>query len=176
MTHKPPLSRAGMALGAIPADSLGGWTPTQAQMLAKARLHARLRDLSILTDIGSLAPARLAELAGDRRLSRWLDNPDFVAWVYDRDDFAHRAIALKDEAIQVLADILRAEYEPKVLTAKDKLKAADMLLQLTGAYPSKTKEIRYLDKDLAELTEAEATKQLADVQAELAALDAEAGS
>lgn len=105
-------------------------------------------------------------LAGDARVAKWLRDPAFAAWLYDRDTFVHRAVALKDLALRVLEDTLLAEYEPKVLTAKDKLKAADMLLQLTGAYP-KAAPAKFLDRDLDAMDADEVERQLAAARAAL---------
>lgn len=148
-----------------PTD-LAPFEPSQTQALAKSRLHQRLAERRGLLDLESLTLDQVVALAGDARVERWLRDPAFAAWLYDRDTFVHRAVALKDLALRVLEDTLLAEYEPKVLTAKDKLKAADMLLQLTGAYP-KAAPARFLDRDLDQMDADEVERQLAAAKAAL---------
>lgn len=132
---------------------LAPFRPSKAQALAKSKLQARLSERRGLVSVEAMTADELATLAGDRRVVRWLGDPGFAAWLTDRDTFVHTAVSLKDAALQVLEDILLGDYDPKCLTAKDKLKAADMLFQLTGAYP-KTNQIRFLDRDLDGMDEA----------------------
>jgi hypothetical protein len=127
--------------------------------LAKSRLQARIAERRGLVSVEVMTGAELSELAGDKRVIRWLNDPGFAAWLTDRDTFVHTAVSLKDAALQVLEDILLGDYDPKCLTAKDKLKAADMLFQLTGAYP-KANQVRFLDRELDGMEEAEVDRLL----------------
>lgn len=141
-----------------PAD-VQPFKPSQAQALAKARLLARLAEVQGIHDLESLGLDRAVEWARDRRVRDWLRVPGFAAWFFDRDDFVHRAQSLKDLALETLEAVLLADLEPRAVTARDKLKAADMLLTLTGAYPAKA-SIRFLDRELDAMEPAEVDRQL----------------
>lgn len=148
-------------------DDLEAFAPTLEQGRAKARLQARLRERGGLTDLASLRADEIAQLAGNRRVLTWLRTPAFAAWLADSDTYAHQAVAMRELAVQVIGEILLGDYEAKILTAKDKLKAADMLLQLTGAYPAKSREVRFLDKDLDAMPPDEVQAQLAKLRGQL---------
>lgn len=152
-------------LKAVEGVSLRPFRPSPAQALAKARLHHRLAARQGLTDLESLDATQVVDLAGDRRVRGWLRDPEFAAWLYDRDDWQPRAVALRDVAIDVLEDILLGDYDPKVLSAKDKLKAADMLLNLTSSYPKTV--ARKGESVEPELTDAEVQQQLEALQRKL---------
>jgi hypothetical protein len=145
------------------------FNPTPEQALAKARFHARLAERSSLIDAESLDPDDMVEAAGAPKLYKWRELPGFWDWFLDQDTFHHRAVALKDRAMAELEDIIGSEYIEKILTAKDKLKAIDMLLNLTGAYPAKQREVKFLDKDLEAMTPEEVELQKAELQQKLTA-------
>lgn len=147
-------------LEALPADlSVDPFRPTQVQALARARLHARLQERRGLVDPAAMTADEIVELSGDRRVRRWLADPEFAAWLLDRDTHVHRAQALKDAALDVLEGVLFGDLEPKVLTAKDKLAAARMLLELTGSFP-KAREVRFLDREVDAMDEATVDAEL----------------
>jgi hypothetical protein len=141
---------------------LSSFAPSRAQARAKARLDRQLAARAGLVDLAALTLNELTQLAGDRRVAEWLRDPAFAAWFTDRDSFVDEAVALKDLALRVVEDILLAEIERGVLTAKDKLAAANMLFQLTGSFP-KAQPVVFADKALDAMSDA-------DVQAELAKL------
>ena len=62
----------------------------------------------------------------------------------DKDHTKHTIAALADKAIDVLSECLESELEPKVVTMKDKLQAANMLFTLADMFPNKRKEITFL--------------------------------
>ncbi len=146
------------------------YKPSHEQERAKARLQLALRERGEVTDLGSLTADEVAHLAGNRKLLTWLREPGFAAWLGDKNTWMVSALALQETVIAVLADILTSDYEPKILTAKDRLKAADMLLQLTGSYPAKSKEVRFLDKDLETMAPDVVQAELAKIRGELAAM------
>lgn len=155
--------------GIHPKTDLTVFRPSQSQEYAKARLHDRLKARADLVDLASLTAQEVADLAGNQRVLGWLKDPAFAAWLADNDAYAYTALALRETAVAVLADILRADYEPKILTAKDKLKAADMLFQLTGAYPAKSKEVRFMDAELERMPADQVRAELAERRKALAA-------
>jgi hypothetical protein len=138
---------------------LAPFRPSKAQSVAKAKLQAYLASKVGLVGVEAMTKEELTTVTGDRRVGRWLLDPEFAAWLTDRDTFVTQAAALKEASLQVLEDILLGDLDPKLLTAKDKLKAIDLLWQLTGAYPKHT-QVRFLDRDLDALTEDEVDRQL----------------
>jgi hypothetical protein len=144
----------------VPAGTLdlAPFQPTKTQALAKARLQAALANRVGLVSVESLTVDELVAMGGDARVKRWLKDPDFVSWYTDRDTFVHNATALKETALQVLADILTSPRDRSV-QAKDQIKAADLLFQLTGAYP-KTNQVKFLDRDLDNMPEADVDRLL----------------
>lgn len=164
-TPSTPLPRQLAAVD--PRTDLKAFSPNVTQARAKARLHAQLRERAETVDFATLSATELAELAGTQRLLQWLREPGFALWLSDRDAYVYDALALRETAVRVVADVLTSDYEPKILTAKDKLKAADMLFTLTGAYPSKTKEVRYVDRDLDNMSDDEVQRQLAETKQKL---------
>jgi hypothetical protein len=159
----PPLRH--QLAGIDPRTELAVFAPKPAQARAKARLHAQLAAAADRVDLASLTATEVAALAGNVRVVEWLRDPAFAAWLADKDTYAYQALALRETAVAVLDDILTADYEPKILTAKDKLKAVDMLFQLTGSYPAKEKAIRFADAGLDGMSADQ-------VKAEIAALKA----
>lgn len=153
-------SEADKSLDLMPAVKLDGWLPSQAQSLAKARLHAKLAERQGLVDVMALSTVELCQLAGDRRVATWLRDPSFSTWLTDRDDFRHRSVAMQDLGLQTLQDVLVMDLEPKVCTVADKLRALDMLFKLTGAYPAKA-PTRWLDPDLDGMSRDEVDRELA---------------
>lgn len=149
-----------------PVRAFEAYRPTPLQSLAKARLQDRLADLGDRVDLASVTLTELTAMCGDRRVATWLKDPAFAAWLTDRDDFRHRAVAMKDLGLQVLQDVLLHELVPKVCTMADKLKALDMLFRLTGAYPPK-QAVTFLDKDLANMSPEDADRELAALRGTL---------
>lgn len=154
------MSEADESLNTVTVARLDGWSPSEAQSLAKARLQSRLADRQGLVDVLALSTPELCRLAGDKRVATWLRDPAFGVWLTDRDDFRHRALALKDLGIQTLQAVLLMDLEPKVCTVADKIRALDMLFKLTGAYPPK-EPARWLDPDLDSMDEAAVDRELA---------------
>lgn len=160
-----------------PAQALDGlsrvvdletYRPSREQERAKARLHQRLRERAEVVDLASLTADEVATLAGNRRVLTWLRDSGFAAWLADRDSWVVDALAMRQTVIAVIAEVLTSDYEPKVLTAKDKLKAADMLAQLAGMYPPKSREVRFLDKDLDAMPPDQVQAELAKLRGQLA--------
>lgn len=146
-------------VSALQGLDLSPFRPSKAQAMAKARLNTYLTAKAGLVGVEAMTKDELVRASGDRRVGRWILDPEFAAWLTDRDTFATKAAALKESAIEVLEDILLGDMDPKVLTAKDKLKAIDLLMQITGSYPRHT-QVRFLDRDLESMEEAEVDRQL----------------
>jgi hypothetical protein len=134
--------------------------PSRTQSSAKARFWSRLREQNGLVELSTLTKAEVVQLSGSRHVEGWLRDPKFALWFFDKDSLTHRLQALKETAVDVLEEVLLSEYQQGVLTAKDKLKAADLLLQVTGSFPSRTKEVVFADERISKMTEDEVDKEL----------------
>ena len=156
---------------AVGQDGFQPFLPTTAQAVAKSRLQHALAALGGVTDLASMTADEIVKAAADRRVLQWLKDPAFAAWFYDKDEFVHRATALKEVALAELEHIIRMDDDnPKTLASK--LKAIDMLLQLTGAYPGKRTAADalddHLDRLLGKMSEAETESKLASLKAKVA--------
>jgi hypothetical protein len=157
---------------AVGQDGFQPFLPTTAQAVAKSRLNHKLATLGGVTDLASMTADEVVKAAADRRVLTWLRDPAFAAWFYDKDEFVHRATALKEVALGELEYIIRLDDEgnPKALSAK--LKAIDMLLQLTGAYPGRRTASDalddHLDKLLGKMSESETDSKLVQLKSKLA--------
>jgi hypothetical protein len=143
---------------------------TKRQRITKARFHDALaqREAMGLTDMAAIDQDTLVSMTGTRHVLQWVQDPTFAAWFFDRDVFKHRVAALRETALERIEDVLNGELEERVLTAKDRLRAAELLLQLADAFPAKQKIVKWLDKELGDLEDSEVKRQLADYQRKLA--------
>lgn len=148
-------------------EFLAPYRPTPARERAKVRLEAKLRELGGSRDLESLTEDELVEYAGDRRILTWLRDQEFARWLAERDSFMTSALAARQEIIDMLIGIVRSDYEPKILTAKDKSKAAEILLNVTASFPAKQKEVRFLDRDLDNMPDDQVKSETAKLQAML---------
>lgn len=155
MSNTPP----GMPQIVDQGLDLAPYRPSKAQTVAKARLQAHLASRAGLVAVEAMTQAELVAVSGDRRVAKWLQDPSFAAWFTDRDTFVTQAASMKEAALAVLEDIILGDMDPKLLTAKDKLKAIDILFNLTGAYP-KHNQVRFLDRDLEQMDEASVDREL----------------
>ncbi len=126
--------------------------PTETQMMAKSRLHKALASKKFLVDENNLRIEDLEVMCGSRSVEKWCTaSPMFLLWLLDRDFEEVKLAAYAQIAIGEVFRILQSDFIEKTLTAKDKLKAAEILLNLADKFPSKKKEITYLDKDVANM-------------------------
>lgn len=142
-------------------ESLKPFVPTSEQSMAKARLQDVLSERDGVLDIETLSMDQIVNLAGNVKIRKWAENnQSFLPWLLDKDVTKHKIQAAKDMCVDKLISILNMDLEAKVLTAKDWIAAADKLLQLADAYPSKKKEITYLDREVANMSDEDVKKQL----------------
>jgi hypothetical protein len=121
-----------------------------------------IKEMSAVIDVTTMSLEELTELAGSRSLPKWAkDNPSFIPWLLDKDYSRHMIHAGAEAAIQLLHDVMEAPIVPKELTAKDKLLAATTFLTLDDRFPNKRKELVFLDKEVASLSDDEVDKELA---------------
>lgn len=156
------------AEGRAAIDLLSGagiFEPDEAQATAKAKLYAWLDVRKGLVGIETLTQDELGVACGTRRVLGWLKDPDFAVWLYERDAFGLKVQALKEAALAVLRDV--ALGDDGATATKDRLKAAELLLILANAFPAKTKEVKFLDRDLNDMPEHETDRQLVEARKKL---------
>lgn len=123
-----------------------GFKVQSSMHIAKARLKSFLKNNP---QASNLSLDDLCKICLTQRLRVWIDKyPKFLIWFIDIEYETVRMDAYKENAIDVVMKIMNSKYAEGVLTAKDKLKAAEMMLQITNTFPQKTKETKYQDKQL----------------------------
>lgn len=128
--------------------------PTETQIMAKARLQKAIASKKFMVDEDNLRIQDLEVMCGSKSIEKWCAaSPMFLFWIMDRDFENIRLAAFAEIAIGEVFRILQSDFIEKTLTAKDKLKAAEILLSLADKFPSKKKEITYLDKDVANMND-----------------------
>lgn len=142
-----------------PRDS-ENFSPSRTQSIAKTRFWNRFNEEAGFLDLESLSRDDVVRLAGTKQVTGWLKDQGFARWFFEKDSLVHRIQSLKETAVDVLEEVLLRDYEDRVLTAKDKLKAVDLLLQVTGSYPSRTKEIVFADARINAMSDEEVEKEL----------------
>jgi hypothetical protein len=109
-------------------------------------------------------------MAGTPKVKDWLANPAFGIWFSDQEHYGSLALAYSEIALEKLYDILSTPLDPsdRTVTARDQISAAKEILLLADRYPTKRKEVRFLDKDLDKLPDHEVESTLAEYKAALA--------
>tara|TARA_R110000868_G_scaffold408361_1_gene691412 strand:+ start:114 stop:557 length:444 start_codon:yes stop_codon:yes gene_type:complete len=138
------------------------FNPTPEQSLAKIKLHEFLESGSGIWTVETMPLDVMCKLVGTKKLNTWIRGAEFAAWWINRDSTKQRARALVDSALFELEDLMTNQE----VAAKDRLKAIDMLLNLTGSYP-KAAPPRFLDKDLESMDAQEVERQTKQLQQQL---------
>lgn len=144
----------------------GMFDPSQLQERAKAKFYRTLDQRSHMVSKEAVLEneAMLVEFCGTKHITTWAQHPGFSAWFLDEDVTMDYVISLRDQAVRTIHATLLDEDTP----AKDRLKAADMVLQLAGMYPSKESTVKFLDERLNALTEAETDREIKQLKSRLA--------
>jgi hypothetical protein len=143
-------------------DITASFTPNMQQTMAKHRFWGHLKSNPILTtNIKDMGLEHIASLAGvPNQFFKWADKEaGFLIWFCDEGYADRKMQAYADVAFDVLVDIATSPIEFKMLTAKDKVAAANLLLQLADRFPNKRREFVYIDKELAKMTEADVIRE-----------------
>ena len=137
------------------------------QRMAKARFQ-QWNEEQPFFDVESATLEQIKNVTGARKLEVWLkDEPSFASWFFEMDDFKTRSIAYAEVAQEKLFEILTSHTEEKILTAKDQINAAKLLIELADKFPTKRKEVTYLDKDVAKLSDSEVDGALLEYKKKL---------
>ena len=137
------------------------YRPTPDQALVKSRIHSGLRDQPWL-DASKLTVAELCQRADEPRLKTWLADAEFRSWLLDANTVRAKIDAALERAVDALCDIVS---DPDVgprgkVTAASVVRAAEVLAQLGGLYPEKTKTVVFADRELAALDETQLESQI----------------
>lgn len=149
-------------------ESLKPHKPSMAQRMIKERLLKTLEEMEATIDVESLTMDQLVNIAGTTKIKEWAEkSPSFLPWLLDQDYQSHKIKAAFDLGVEQIIGILESEYEPKILTAKDKIAAFNILANVADKMPTKRKEVRYLDESVGNLPASELDKELAAAKQKL---------
>jgi len=144
--------------------------PTDAMLMARARLHNHMSNHPPL--VGTVDVDYIEKYSGSRKIRTWIEkSPEFVYWILDKDFDEHSKAVMKHAAIALLMGAVKGVLsETKVdkdgiaydspIAVKDRVKAAELLLNYTDAMPSKRKEVKWLDESIGKLSEADVDKKM----------------
>lgn len=150
----------------------GSFRPTQLQAQAKARLYRWLDTRGGIVSAEHLTRDELVRACGTKKVLTWMqEQSDFLIWLLERDSFAIEVRASRARAFEVLMEILDSPLnEPK-----DRLKAAQMLLELDGAFPSRSAPPAAPaptgDPEVDELPDADVQRELVEARKRLGKAD-----
>ena len=132
------------------------FTPTDTQRKTKAKLMGILAD-NPLYSIEDLTVDVAVELTKDRRLYKWnKENPQFIEWLRNRNEFRQRLEHLIDRALDRAEQIL-ANDEAKEAAQVALIK---ILMEMGNRFPTKTKEVKYLDAAIGKMSDDEVRKYI----------------
>lgn len=143
--------------------------PDEKMEAAKERFWSTIKNNPLLTnDIGNMTLDALIMHSRTKKITAWMEkHPMFLAWFCD-EHFEQRTVQrLVRKAFKKVEEILDSPLEPKVLTAKDQLNAANLMFQLGDKFPNKRREFVYVDKELAKMTEADVDKEMKLIENQL---------
>ena len=144
----------------------GVFDPSILQERAKARFYRTLDQKSHLVSKEDVIAneSMLVEFAGTQHILKWAQSPGFSSWFLDEDNTMDYVVSLRDQAVKTIHATLLDDDTP----AKDRLKAADMILQLANMYPGKQSTVKFLDERLNELSEADTEREIKRLRGQLA--------
>lgn len=130
------------------------FTPTYQQEMAKARLHKNMEGAFVKPyDLGMAAIATHAGCTIPQ-LEKWGQQEGWAAWFFETDTAEKHIVSLKEMAINQLRDILQlplGDGKDGSVTAKDKLKAVEIIIETADMLPNKRKTVEFLDRDLGKM-------------------------
>ena len=141
---------------------------------AKARFYRRLKERADTIDKDVVFEDRelLEELAGDKRIHGWLKEPAFAHWWWDEYAIIDQLMGLRYVATEKLQEIIKGRYTED----GDALKAIRLLFEVTDQFPSKKKEVVFLDKELENMDDREVERETIRLQDKLNTIEIEGES
>lgn len=145
------------------------FAPNDLQSRVKARFYRRVEEMSHQVDKETVFASKelMTQMAGTERILDWLENPGFASWFVDSDLVVDTIRAMQQTAVKVVSDVLKSDDASE----GDRLKAARMLLELGDQFPGKKSEYRFIDDRIEGMSEADTSKELAEMKAKLAKAD-----
>ena len=134
--------------------------PTAAQEKAKAAFMVAISG-NPLIDLRKMSGENAARLAGNTSITTWWKKPGFKEWFTNEDSWRAQLLYLTTVALRTLENVL-LDDNPRSAAAR--VNAAKLILEAANKMPSKTKEVRYLDKSVENKSEAELKKMIEEAQ------------
>lgn len=148
------------------------YNPSHEQRMAKAAFHRRLDELSFMYDESNITKEQVATLAGISlaKLEKWSQITGWNNWMFNHDTTKVKIHALDEIAIDRLHEIMTSPIESgkyAKVTTKDMIKAIELWATLADALPNKRKEVTFLDKELAKMTDEDVQLEKAKIKKKL---------
>lgn len=119
------------------------FVPSPPQRQVKAAFWAKLAE-SPVADAGNITLAVAQDLTNDTRLQKWWRVEGFQDWFTNKTEWKQRLAYLADLSLDTAESILT---DPNA-QASAKVRLIEILARLANKEPARSKEIKYLDKDV----------------------------
>lgn len=130
--------------------------PDHLQRQAKASFWAHFLNEGT-TPALPISPNTATNISGYSQVGSWYKIPGFQEWFSNSEEFRQRTEYTAHLAVDVIQGILQdVESKPA-----DKLKAAQLALQIAAKFPSSSGPDKYMDAAIAEMSKAELEKFIA---------------
>jgi hypothetical protein len=147
MTDKKPEAAI---VGAVRDGLARQFLPTSEQLNAKAKFWIAFRQNPVV-DERDVTPAMVEDLLG-RPIQSWLAEPKFWEWWSERDTAGRQIQVAAEKAAELAVYYL----DPSVpLNDNARIQLIKYVLEFSGRTPPSRREIRWADKEVAELSERE---------------------
>ncbi len=122
--------------------------PTPAMRAAKTAFWVKYDEAPML-DIDQVNPTMAASLSGCRTVANWWKRPGFEDWFKNKSEWKQRIEYLALLSLEVAEEILTDKRAP----AAAKVNLIKALNELANKMPAKSKEIKLLDQQIADMDE-----------------------
>lgn len=134
------------AIEVAPEDVV--YTPSEAERIAKAAFwQAWSDDPTQAAD--EIPVARIVQLTGESRLTKWFNKPLFRDWFMNKDIYVHKARALAEMGQDLIWGMMKDETVRPDLRAKLALEAMKNYAAVLAASKPQSK---FLDEDINKMT------------------------
>lgn len=125
------------------------FTPSPAMRAAKAQFWVRYDEMPMM-DIDQINPTMAAQLSGCQTVASWWKRPGFEAFFKNKSEWKQRIEYLALLSLEIAEEILNDDRAP----AAAKVNLIKALNELANKMPAKSKEIKLLDQQIADMDEA----------------------
>lgn len=123
--------------------------PSVEQRQTKAAFWAKMGDDPLAHNRDSITAAQARGVTGVAKVTRWWAVPGFREWFVNGEEWKQKLLYVIDVGLDALIDIM-ADDNPK--TAGARVKAFEVACRLAGREPAKTKEVRFIDKAINDMS------------------------